>query len=98
LDTLEFDSPIKRVIKWIRNIQLRECDKLDNDIIDTFDYIVKLLKSPELYEPELKNTNMESEVKQWLMETANVQNTEKQAISSKNKPVATVGLKQKQAK
>jgi hypothetical protein len=82
-DNFNFDSPITKVVKLIRNIQLNEGYKIKNDTLDTLDYIVRLLKSPHLFEPELKNTNMESEVKQWLHEITNVEERDGKSIFSR---------------
>jgi hypothetical protein len=65
-----FDSPITKVIRMIRMLQLED-DSLDVDSVDRLDYVVHLLGSSQLFEPQLKNTNMESEVSRWLKQITN---------------------------
>ena len=59
-----FVSPISKVIKIIRDIQVKE--ELDDDTVADLDYVVHLLLSNQLFKPQLMNSNMESEVSQWL--------------------------------
>ncbi|KAJ3312469.1 High affinity cAMP-specific and IBMX-insensitive 3',5'-cyclic phosphodiesterase 8B [Boothiomyces sp. JEL0838] len=66
---MDLDSPITKVAKMIRNIQIY--GELDTSAVKTLDYVVHLLSSNHLFEPQLKNTNMESEVNQWLQQITN---------------------------
>ncbi|KAJ3272347.1 High affinity cAMP-specific 3',5'-cyclic phosphodiesterase 7A [Terramyces sp. JEL0728] len=66
---LDLDSPITKVTKMIRNIQIY--GELETSSVKTLDYVVHLLSSNHLFEPQLKNTNMESEVNQWLQQITN---------------------------
>jgi hypothetical protein len=70
-----FLSPISKVIRIIRDIQVNE--ELDDETVDALDYVVHLLLSNHLFKPQLMNSNMESEVSQWLKQiTANEQEGE----------------------
>jgi hypothetical protein len=60
-----FISPIAKVIKMIRALQISS-DNLDDESIANLDYIIHLLLSNHLFKPQLMNSNMESEVNQWL--------------------------------
>ncbi|KAJ3339191.1 High affinity cAMP-specific and IBMX-insensitive 3',5'-cyclic phosphodiesterase 8A [Kappamyces sp. JEL0680] len=60
-----FISPIAKVIKMIRDLQVN-CDDLDDESMSSLDYVIHLLLSNHLFKPELMNSNMESEVNQWL--------------------------------
>jgi hypothetical protein len=64
------DSPITKVIRMIRMLQLED-DTLDQETTDRLDYVVHLLGSPQLFEPQLQDTNMESDVNQWLKQITN---------------------------
>jgi hypothetical protein len=64
------DSPITKVIRMIRMLQLED-DSLDQETADRLDYVVHLLGSPQLFEPQLQDTNMESDVNQWLKQITN---------------------------
>lgn len=59
-----FISPISKVIKIIRDIQV--ANEFNDDIMNDLDYIVHLLLSNHLFKPQLLNSNMEAEVNQWL--------------------------------
>ena len=60
-----FISPIAKVIKMIRALQISS-DNLDDESIANLDYIIHLLLSNHLFKPQLMKSNMESEVNQWL--------------------------------
>jgi uncharacterized protein YwgA len=64
------DSPITKVTRMIRLLQL-DHTHLENEILDKLDYVVHLLGSNHLFEPQLQNTNMETEVNQWLKQITN---------------------------
>ena len=83
-----FISPISKVIKIIRNIQINS--NLDDETIDDLDYVVHLLLSNHLFKPQLMNSNMEAEVNQWLKQiTESDQKEDVAAITLSTKPTAS---------
>ena len=73
-----FISPISKVIKIIRDIQVNS--ELDDETVDDLDYVVHLLLSNQLFKPQLMNSNMEAEVNQWLKQITESDHKEEAAI------------------
>ncbi|KAH6570308.1 hypothetical protein BASA60_007797 [Batrachochytrium salamandrivorans] len=65
-DNLDLDSPITKVIKAIRDVQMR--GDLEADVMESLDYVIVLLSSNQLFLPNL-NVNKEAmdlDVNKWL--------------------------------
>ncbi|KAI8925600.1 hypothetical protein BC831DRAFT_400947 [Entophlyctis helioformis] len=81
-DNLDLDSPITKVIKVIRDIQVK--GDLEADVMESLDYVIMLLSSNQLFLPNL-NVNkdaMDTDVNKWLNAMINNQEVQKPKAES----------------
>nr|KAJ3423197.1 High affinity cAMP-specific 3',5'-cyclic phosphodiesterase 7A [Polyrhizophydium stewartii] len=81
-DNLDLDSPITKVIKVIREIQIK--GDLEADVMESLDYVILLLSSNQLFMPNLNVTKeaMDTDVNKWLNAMVNNQETARPKMGS----------------